>query len=44
MAANEKKSPVQSIQFGGEDAVKTVKAVEGLAVVYRSTPCRCLEK
>jgi hypothetical protein len=38
--AEDEKSPVQSIQFGGEDAVKTMKAVgECVFVVYRSTPC-----
>jgi hypothetical protein len=43
--AEEEKSPVQSIQFGGEDAVKTMKAVgERLAVAYRSTPCLSLKK
>jgi hypothetical protein len=45
LATNEKKSPVQSILFSGEDAVKTMKAVgEYLAVVYRSCPYRSLEK
>jgi hypothetical protein len=36
LAATEKKSLVRSIQFGGEDAVKTMKAVERLAVVYKA--------
>jgi hypothetical protein len=45
LAAEEQKSPVQSIQVGDEDAVKTVKAVgESLAVVYKSTPWRSLAK
>jgi hypothetical protein len=39
-----KKSLVKSTQFGGEDAVKTVRAVECLAVVHRSTACRSFEK
>jgi hypothetical protein len=40
-----RKSPVQSIEFGGEVPVKTVEAVgEYLAVVYTSTPYQSLEK
>jgi hypothetical protein len=45
LAADEKRSTAQSTQFGGEDGVKTMKAVgEGLAVVYKSTLNRSLEK
>jgi hypothetical protein len=45
LAANEKKSPVDSIEVGGEKAVKTMKAVEEcLAGVYKGIPRRSLEK
>jgi hypothetical protein len=45
LAANENKSPVDSIEFSGEDAVKAMKARgECLAVVYKTTSCRSLEK
>jgi hypothetical protein len=44
MSVDEQKSSVYSIQFGSEDAVKTVQAVERLAVVYESTACRPLNK
>jgi hypothetical protein len=38
---DEEKSSVYSIQFGNEDAVKTVEATgEYLAVIYESTACR----
>jgi hypothetical protein len=39
LAADEEKSLVGSINFGGEDAVKTVEAVgECLAIVYKTHP------
>jgi hypothetical protein len=44
LAANEKNSPVENIDLGSIDAVKTVRAVECLAVVHRSTACRFFEK
>jgi hypothetical protein len=44
MESDEKRSPVQSIQFGDEDAVKTMKAVENAWPFYmKKTPCRSLE-
>jgi hypothetical protein len=44
LAANENTSLVDSIKFGGEDAVKSIEAVEYLANAYKRTPCRSLEK
>jgi hypothetical protein len=38
LAAHENKSPVESTHFGGEDAIETMKAVEYLGAVHKSTP------
>jgi hypothetical protein len=44
LAEDEQESPVQSLWFGSEDAVETLKAVgECLAVVHKSAHCRYLE-